>query len=105
MKPSIEGMLIDFVNHTVWEGMMNTFDDREKYGKGHHKDNSCNLMIALNRCKNKGLHMEETKNPIQMSPECERLGLSVVGMKMTLGFNRWQVQCSSVLFCSEQMKS
>lgn len=29
MKPSIEGMLIDFVNHTVWEGMMNTFDDRD----------------------------------------------------------------------------
>lgn len=30
--------------------------------------------------------MEETKNPIRMSPECERLGLRVVGMKMTLGF-------------------
>lgn len=27
--------------------------------------------------------MGETKNPIQMSTECERLGLSVVGVKMT----------------------
>lgn len=27
MKPSIEGMLIDFVNDFVWERIMNTFDD------------------------------------------------------------------------------
>lgn len=27
LKSSVEGMLIDFVNDLVWEGIMNTFDD------------------------------------------------------------------------------
>lgn len=78
----------------------------ERYGKGPHRQRQLiNLMIALNKYKNKALYMEETKHPVQMSPKCERLGLNAVGVKMTYGFNRWQGQCSSVLFCSEPMKS
>lgn len=37
MKPSVEGLLIDFVNHIVWEGIMNLFSDIGRYGKGHHR--------------------------------------------------------------------
>lgn len=40
-------------------------------------------MITLNKYKNKALYMKETKHPVQMSPEYERLGLSAVGVKMT----------------------
>lgn len=38
-------------------------------------------MIALNRFKNKALHVEETKNPMQMNPG-GAICLSVAGMKM-----------------------
>lgn len=37
MKPSIEDMLNDFVIDIVWEGIMNTFDDIGRYGKGDHR--------------------------------------------------------------------
>lgn len=42
--------------------------------KAADKNNKPNLMIAISRCKNEALHLEETKNPIQMNPGCERLG-------------------------------
>lgn len=47
------------------------------------KDNWLNLMIALNRFKNKALHMEETKKPYTNEPRIWETCLSVAGMKMT----------------------
>lgn len=45
MKPSVQGILTDFVNNLVWKGIMNTFDDIGRYGKGHYRDNRPTLMM------------------------------------------------------------
>lgn len=37
MRPPREGILTDFVNDIVWEGIMNMFDHIGRYGKGHYR--------------------------------------------------------------------